>query len=59
MLTKGEDYHLARPSLVAHKRRAMELVADQPQKKGSKRGASEVVLTCCYDILSIKSLTGR
>jgi transposase len=40
MLTKGEDYHWARPSLVAHKRRAMELVAGQPQKKGSKRGAS-------------------
>jgi hypothetical protein len=40
MLTKGEDYHWARPSLVAHKRRAMELAAGQPQKKGSKRGAS-------------------
>ena len=40
MLTKGEDYRWARPSLVAHKRRAMELAAGQPQKKGNKRGAS-------------------
>jgi transposase len=40
MLTKGEDYRWARPSLVAHKRRAMELGAGQPQKKGNKRGAS-------------------
>ena len=40
MLTKGEDYHWARPSLVAHKRRAMQLAAGQPQKKGNKRGAS-------------------
>lgn len=40
MLTKGEDYRWARPSLVAHKRRAMELAAGQPQKKGNKRGTS-------------------
>jgi len=40
MLTKSEDYHWARPSLVAHKRRAMELAAGQPQKKGNKRGPS-------------------
>ncbi len=40
MLTKGEDYRWARPSLVAHKRRAMELAAGQPQKKGNRRGAS-------------------
>jgi hypothetical protein len=40
MLTKSEDYHWARPSLVAHKHRAMELAAGQPQKKGSKRGPS-------------------
>lgn len=40
MLTKGEDYRWARPSLVAHKRRSMELAAGQPQKKGNKRGAS-------------------
>ena len=38
MLTKGEDYRWARPSLVAHKRRAMELAAGAPQKKGSTRG---------------------
>lgn len=40
MLTKSEDYHWARPSLVAHKRRAMELAAGRPQKKGNRRGAS-------------------
>lgn len=39
MLTKNEDYRWARPSLVAHKRRAMELAAGQPQKKGNRRGA--------------------
>lgn len=40
MLTKDQDYRWARPSLVAHKRRAMELAAGQPQKKGNRRGAS-------------------
>lgn len=40
MLTKGEDYRWARPSLVAHKDRAMELAAGLPQKKGNKRGSS-------------------
>lgn len=38
MLTKLEDYLWARPSLVAHKRRAMELQAGRPQKKGNARG---------------------
>ena len=38
MLTKEQDYLWARPSLVAHKRRAMELQAGRPQKKGSARG---------------------
>ncbi len=40
MLTKGEDYRWARPSLVAQKHRSMELAAGQPQKKGNKRGAA-------------------
>lgn len=40
MLTKGEDYRWARPSLVAHKHRSMELAAGLPQKKGNKRGAT-------------------
>lgn len=39
LLTKNEDYRWARPSLVAHKRRAMELAAGQPQKTGNRRGA--------------------
>jgi hypothetical protein len=38
MLTKEQDYLWARPSLVAHKRRAMELQAGRPQKKGNARG---------------------
>ena len=38
MLTNGEDYRWARPSLVAHKRRSMELAAGKPQKKGNARG---------------------
>lgn len=41
MLTKGEDCRWSRPSLVAHKGRAMELAAGLPQKKGNKRGASD------------------
>jgi transposase len=40
MLTKEEDYLWAEPSLVAHKRRAMELAAGQPQEKGNRRGVS-------------------
>jgi len=38
MLTKHEDYRWARPSLVAHKRRSMELQAGKAQKKGNRRG---------------------
>ena len=38
MLTKETDYLWARPSLVAHKMRGMELQAGKPQKKGNRRG---------------------
>jgi transposase len=38
MLTKQADYLWARPSLVAHKIRAMELQAGKPQEKGNKPG---------------------
>jgi transposase len=38
MLTKRQDYLWARPSLVAQKRRAMELQAGRPQRKGNVRG---------------------
>ncbi len=38
MLTKQADYLWARPALVAHKVRAMELQAGQPMRKGSARG---------------------
>jgi len=38
MLTKEQDYLWGRPSLIAHKRRAMQLQAGQPQTKGNARG---------------------
>lgn len=38
MLTKETDYLWVRPSLVAHKTRAMELQAGKPQKKGNTPG---------------------
>jgi transposase len=38
LLTKGTDYLWARPALVAHKVRALELQAGRPMRKGSKRG---------------------
>jgi transposase len=40
LLTKDADYQSARPALVAHKIRAMQLQAGQPDKKGNKRGAA-------------------
>jgi hypothetical protein len=40
LLTKEADYLWARPALVANKRRAMELQAGKPQKKGNKPGAA-------------------
>ena len=40
LLTKDADYQWARPALVAHKIRAMQLQAGQPEKKGNKRGAA-------------------
>lgn len=50
MLTKQQDYLWARPSLVAHKRRAMELQAGRPQKKGNTRGAAYA-----YNIKALRS----
>jgi transposase len=38
LLRKNADYHWARPALLAHKVRAMELQAGLPEKKGNKRG---------------------
>jgi len=40
MLTREQDYLWARPSLVAQKRRAMELQAGWPPRKGNARGAA-------------------
>ena len=38
LLAKDTDYLWARPALVAHKLRALELQAGRPMKKGHKRG---------------------
>src|SRR5579862_8316086 len=38
VLTKDTDYLWARPSLVAHKMRGVELQAGKAQKKGNSRG---------------------
>jgi transposase len=38
LLTKGADYLWARPALVAHKVRALELQAGKPTSKGNRRG---------------------
>lgn len=38
LLTKETDYLWARPALVAHKVRALELQAGRPMKKGNQRG---------------------
>jgi transposase len=40
LITKQQDYAFARPSLVAHKRRKLELTAGATSKRGSHRGAS-------------------
>ena len=40
LLTKQSDYLWARPSLVANKKRSLELQAGQPAKKGNRRGAA-------------------
>ena len=40
LLTKQTDYLWARPALVAHKVRALELQAGRPMKKGNKRGSA-------------------
>jgi transposase len=40
LIHDGQDYAFARPSLVAHKRRKLELTAGLPANRGSNRGAS-------------------
>jgi hypothetical protein len=40
LLTKEADYLWARPALVAHKRRALELQAGRPMKKGNRAGSA-------------------
>lgn len=49
LLTKEEDYHWARPALVASKTRAMELQAGKPQQKGNARGPAYA-----YNIKSLR-----
>jgi len=40
LITKEEDYAFARPSLVAHKRRTLELAAGAPSRRGPVAGPS-------------------
>jgi transposase len=40
LTTSEQDYAFARPSLVAHKRRKLELTAGAPSGRGSNRGAA-------------------
>jgi hypothetical protein len=40
LITKGEDYAFARPSLTAHKLRRLELRAGMPSKRGQKGNAA-------------------
>lgn len=40
LITKGEDYAFARPSLVAHKRRSLELAAGAQSQRGPVAGPS-------------------
>ena len=40
LITKGEDYAFARPSLVAHKRRSLELAAGAQSRRGPVAGPS-------------------
>ena len=54
LLTKVKDYLWARPSLVAHKMRAMELQAGKPQKKGNSRG-----LAYAYNVKELRNRETR
>jgi transposase len=54
LLTKEKDYLWARPSLVAHKMRAMELQAGKPQKKGNSRG-----LAYAYNVKELRNRETR
>lgn len=40
LVTKNEDYAFARPSLIAHKRRKLELAAGDAPRRGPRAGAS-------------------
>lgn len=50
LLTKEESYLWARPSLVAHKVRGMELQAGRPQTKGNSRGP-----TYAYNVKELRN----
>jgi len=51
LLTKNVDYRWVRPALVANKRRAMELQAGRPQKKGNRPGPAHA-----YNIKALRDL---
>ena len=45
LVTKGEDYAFARPSLNAHKRRKLELAAGAESRRGPVRGSRRTTTT--------------
>jgi transposase len=47
MLTKGEDYAWARPTLMARKLRTLELAAGMPARRGQKGASYEYNLPAC------------
>ncbi len=54
LLTKEADYLWARPALVAHKVRAMELQAGQPMRKGSARGPAYAYPAYAYNVKALR-----
>ena len=50
LLAKKADYLWARPALVAHKLRALELQAGRPMKKGNQRGPAYA-----YNVKALRS----
>jgi len=49
LITKGEDYAYAQPSLVAYKRRKLELRAGQPSRRGRKGRSAGYSLSAVRD----------
>ena len=48
LVTNGEDYAFARPSLTAHKRRRLELAAGDTSRRGPVAGAATTTTSSSY-----------